>query len=88
MQNVFAAEVLLIISLGSIVIRYPGFFFNFQSFSIFLAYVLVLLKTVCLVCIGTYVVNIILLKQNWQSRKEIMAMKYADLEIEQIKKDN
>ena len=60
----------------------------FEYFSIFLAYVLVLLKTVCLVCIGTYVINIVLLKQNWQSRKEIMAMKYADLEIEQIKKDN
>ena len=59
-----------------------------KYFSIFLAYVLVLLKTVCLVCIGTYVINIVILKHNWQSRKEIMAMKYADIEIEQIKKDN
>jgi len=42
----------------------------------------------CLVCCCTYVINILLLYYNWNSRMEIMATQYADIEIETIKKNN
>lgn len=75
-ENLFAAEILLFMSLGSICI------------SVFLAWVLWMQKNFCIVCGAIYIVNIWLLKLNWSSRLEIMATKYSDLEKEEIKKNN
>ena len=74
--NLITAEILLFMSLGSIAI------------SLFLAYVLWITKNLCLVCASCYVINILLLYYNWNSRMEIMATTYSDIEIEEIKKNN
>ena len=68
MRNTAAAEILVLMSLSSIIV------------STYLTVILIQLKNLCIVCAITHIVNILLLIQNWQERRQIMAEVYADLE--------
>jgi len=67
MRNTAAAEVLVLMSLSSIIV------------STYLTVILIQLRNLCLVCAITHIVNILLLIQNWRARRQIMAEVYADV---------
>ena len=67
MRNTAAAEVLVLMSLSSIIV------------STYLTVILIQLRNLCLVCAITHLVNILLLIQNWRARRQIMAEVYADV---------
>ena len=73
-RNTFTAEILLFMSLASIII------------STYLTIILFQIRNFCIVCAATHVINIILLIDNWRSRREIMAEAYADIKRAEIKK--
>ena len=67
-RNTFTAEILMFMSFSSI------------GMSVYLSYVLFMMKNFCIVCFATHCINVYLLIKNWQSRRLIMAEVYADID--------